>query len=60
MSKKTYRLTDQAPIELRRTASARGLVVLSDRAAKYELMRETVDLVSPIAVPAKADRTAGD
>jgi hypothetical protein len=42
MSKKMYRLTDQANIELRRRATD-GRVALTARGAKYELLRGTIE-----------------
>lgn len=44
MTKNVYLVTDLSPPDLRRRANARGEVVMSARAAKYELMRGTLRL----------------
>jgi hypothetical protein len=53
MSKKLYRLTDQANDELRRRAP-QGEIALTLREAKYELMRGTVELAANVVVAERA------
>ncbi|WP_315772991.1 MULTISPECIES: hypothetical protein [unclassified Bradyrhizobium] len=44
MANKNYNLTDTAPRELRRKAGKAGTIMLSDRAARFELRRGTIEL----------------
>lgn len=55
MKKKTYLLTDQAPIELRRLAVG-GKISLTDRGAEYELLRGTIRPEAKPAAPVAAAR----
>jgi hypothetical protein len=58
MSKKHYRLTDQATVEMRRMYPA-GKIVLSERAARHELRRGTIELDGVKATPAVEKPAAG-
>lgn len=53
MSKKLYRLTDQANVELRRIA-VDGKVALTERGARHEIARGTVQADAKLVLPVKS------
>jgi hypothetical protein len=57
MGNKNYNLTDKAPRELKRKAR-QGTITLSDRAARFELRRGTVELPGVNSAPAAAVQAA--
>jgi hypothetical protein len=58
MGNKNYNLTDNAPRELKRKVGKAGTITMSDRAARFELRRGTIELPGATTATAPTVQTA--